>query len=144
MAAGGMDDDEEIVGINVTPLVDIILVLLVIFMVTTTTIQSTEGLEVDKPDASEGKTLDEVPVSILMTCHKDGRIMVDGKEIKGGDEEIEGKIKAKVEQNPDLQAIISCDEESSVGTMVHLIDLLKQNKVRKYAIATEKPPVKEG
>ena len=48
MAAGGLDDDDEITGINITPMVDIILVLLVIFMVTTTTISNVEGLEVQQ------------------------------------------------------------------------------------------------
>ena len=47
MAAGGLDDDEEITAINITPMVDIILVLLVIFMVTTTTINEIEGMEVN-------------------------------------------------------------------------------------------------
>lgn len=144
MAAGTLDDDDEgIVGINVTPLVDIILVLLVIFMVTATTIQNVEGMEVDKPDAKTGQTVDDLPKSILLVCHKDGSFLVDGEKMVG-DAQIIKAIEAKVAQNPDLQGIISCDEGAKVGAMVHLIDLLRDHDVKKYAIATERPEEDQG
>ena len=138
MAAADLDDGEGINGINVTPLVDIILVLLVIFMVTTTTIQQVEGMEVDKPDAATGQSVENLPKSILLVCHSDGRFVVDGK-VMDGDAPIEAAIRDKARQNPDLQGIVQCDEAAKVADMVHLIDLLRANGVKKYAIATEKP-----
>ena len=138
MAASDLDGEDGIVGINVTPLVDIILVLLVIFMVTTTTIQNVEGLDVDKPDAKTGQDVKDLPTSILLVCDKDGRVLVDGEEAKD-DALVIQRIKSKVEENPDLQGIVQCDERADVGKMVHLIDLLRDNEVKKYAIATEPP-----
>ena len=145
MAAGNLDDDEGIVAINITPMVDIILVLLVIFMVTTTTAQSVEGLEVDKPDASTGQDISEQdkPTSILLECDAKGNILVDGAEVKT-DREIISKIKEKVAENSDIQGIVQCDEAAEVGKMVHLIDLLRENEVKRYAIATEQPQEDKG
>jgi biopolymer transport protein ExbD len=143
VAADLGDDDDGITGINITPMVDIMLVLLVIFMVTTTTINQVEGMQVDKPDAATGKTLDEIPQSILLVCHADGSYVVDGDPLDK-DEDIIERIKAKLENNSDLQGVVQCDEAAQVGKMVHLIDLLRNNGVKKYAIATEKPEQDKG
>lgn len=148
MAAGGLDDDGEITGINITPMVDIILVLLVIFMVTTTTINEIEGMEVDKPDASSGQNIEDMPQSIVLMCRGSDEFAIDGVPVEGNQAEIDKKIgaeiKSRVKVNPELQGIVQCDTEAQVGSMVHLIDLLRENGVTKYAIATEKPPATEG
>ncbi len=138
MAASDLDGEDGINGINVTPLVDIILVLLVIFMVTTTTIQNVDGIEVDKPDAKSGAAVDDVPKSILLVCHADGKIYVDGDAVKD-EADLAARVAARAAENPDIQGIVQCDEKASAGAMVHLIDVLRDNKVRKYAIATEQP-----
>jgi len=136
--AGSVDDNDEISGINVTPLVDIMLVLLIIFMVTTSMITNTdqEGLSVDKPEASSGSTIEGA--SILIQCDPEGKIAVDAKEVTT-DDEIKSAIAAKLAEDPDLQGIVQCDEKSNVGQMVRLIDLLRDAGVKKYAIATKKP-----
>lgn len=143
MAGGSYDDDDEITGINITPMVDIILVLLVIFMVTTATINQIEGMQVDKPDAASGQSLGELPQSIVLVCRGEGEYAIDGNPVVGDaaavDREIAAEIKLRVGQNPELQGIVQCDTEAQVGAMVHLIDLLRDNGVTKYAIATEQP-----
>ena len=143
MAAADLDDEEGITSINITPMVDIMLVLLVIFMVTTTTINQIEGMQVDKPDASTGQKVDDLPTSILLVCHEDGTIFADGEK-KNDDAAVVSYIKKQAEQNPDIQGIVQCDEAAQVGKMVHLIDLLRENGVKKYAIATEKPKEDKG
>lgn len=136
MGAAVDDDDGEIVGINVTPLVDITLVLLIIFMVTTSMITSQEGLAVDKPEASSGATIEGA--SILVQCTDDGKIAVDGREVDN-DQAITEAIAEKLATDRDLQGIVQCDEKAQVGRMVHLIDLLRDSGVKKYAIATKRP-----
>ena len=96
MAAGGLDDDDEITGINITPMVDIILVLLVIFMVTTTTINEIEGMEVDKPDAASGQNIEELPQSIVLICRGSDEFAIDGVPVTGDQAEIDKKIGAEV------------------------------------------------
>jgi biopolymer transport protein ExbD len=141
VAGGGdFDDEGEITGINVTPLVDITLVLLIIFMVTTSIITNPEGLRVDKPEAATGQSQDRA--SLLIVCRKDGTTAVDGKEVTS-DAEIVAAIKGAIGQDRDVQGIVQCDTKAEVGRLVHLIDLLRAGGITKYAIATQKPP-KEG
>lgn len=141
MAGGGdFDDEGEITGINVTPLVDITLVLLIIFMVTTSIITNPEGLRVDKPEAATGQSQDRA--SLLIVCRKDGTTAVDGKEVTT-DDEIVAAIRNAIGSDREVQGIVQCDTKAEVGRMVHLIDLLRAGGITKYAIATEKPP-KEG
>jgi biopolymer transport protein ExbD len=148
MAGGSFDDDEEITGINITPMVDIILVLLVIFMVTTTTINEIEGMEVDKPDAASGRNVEDLPKSIVLMCRGSDEFAIDGVPVEGTPAEIDAaiaaEIKVRVKQNPELQGIVQCDTKAEVGAMVHLIDLLRDNDVTKYAIATEQPTADKG
>jgi biopolymer transport protein TolR len=137
VAGAVQDEDDEITAINVTPLVDITLVLLIIFMVTTSVISRSEGLAVDKPEAKSGNTIEGA--SILIQCADDGRIAVDGKEIDGGDPALVEIITDKLVKDRDLQGIVQCDEKAQVGMMVHLIDVMREAGVTKYAIATKKP-----
>lgn len=141
--AGGtdFDDEGEITGINVTPLVDVTLVLLIIFMVTTSIITNPEGLRVDKPEAATGQSQDRA--SILIVCRKDGTTAVDGKEMTT-DAQIRDAITDALVADRELQGIVQCDTKAEVGRMVHLIDLLRESGVKKYAIATEKPAKDDG
>ncbi len=139
-----LDDDDGINNINVTPLVDVMLVLLIIFMVTTTKIQESEAMAVDKPDANTGQKLEPNKHQILLVCTKDGSITAD-RQPMADDAAIKAVITAKLAEDRDLQGVIQCDQEASVGTMVHIIDLLREAGVKKYAIATEKPkPITTG
>lgn len=148
--AGGADVDEDgIVAINVTPLVDVMLVLLIIFMVTTTTIQNSEAMAVNKPDAATGSKLNPKDNQILLQCRKDGVYAVDLKEVSETDPAkrdafIEDAITTKLAKHRDLQGVIQCDEEANVGSMVHLMDLLRKSGVKRYAVATEKPKNQKG
>jgi biopolymer transport protein ExbD len=139
--AGSFDDEEEITSINVTPLVDITLVLLIIFMVTTSVITNTEGLAVDKPEAATGTKLDGA--SILLVCADDGRVTVDGQPVTD-DKAIIEAITDKLVEDRQMQGIVQCDEGAQVGKMVHLIDLLREAGVTRYAIATKKPETAAG
>lgn len=141
MAGGTPEEDEEITSINVTPLVDITLVLLIIFMVTTSMITSQEGLGIEKPEAASGSTIEGA--SILIQCAEDGQVLVDGNEVQT-DEEIVEAITDKLVEDRELQGIVQCDQKAQVGKMVHLIDLLRESGVKKYAIATKKPELGEG
>lgn len=141
MAGAPTEEDDEITGINVTPLVDITLVLLIIFMVTTSVISNTEGLQVDKPDATSSGKIEGKP--LLLECGADGSVMID-KELVVGDAAITDHITSALARERDVQGVVMCDETAQVGQMVHLIDLLRNAGVKKYAIATEAPAAKAG
>jgi len=131
-AASQFEDDDSgrmITEINVTPLVDIILVLLIIFMVTTTYIVN-PSIKVDLPKAVTGT--DQVRTTLALTLTKDGQLYLNGE--MSDEARLLAQIKAELPKNPDLQAIIAADKVVQHGAVVHIIDFVKRAGVRKFAI----------
>src|ERR1700754_1128671 len=103
MAGGAQQDNEdEITGINVTPLVDVVLVLLIIFMVTANFIVR-ETVEVDLPRAAHGGETVQGLVNVVLD--KQGKLFLDGAEVS--EEELSGKVAASLAKDPQTRAIIS-------------------------------------
>jgi biopolymer transport protein ExbD len=129
MAGGTQDDpDDAITGINVTPLVDITLVLLIIFMVTAKLIVS-QSVPLDLPKAATGS---EVQVVFSVVLAADGTTQVDGKTVPN-DDAILGPARAAHDKNPELRAVIKADSVVPHGRVIHVLDLLKQGGVSKIA-----------
>lgn len=129
MAGGSQNDsDDAIVGINVTPLVDITLVLLIIFMVTAKIIVS-QSVPLDLPKAASGTDV-QVVFSVILVA--DGSTQVDSKPVSS-DESILALAKDAHEKNPDLRAVIKADSAVPHGRVIHVLDLLKQAQVTKIA-----------
>ena len=126
--AFGQDEDDEITGINVTPLVDIVLVLLIIFMVTAKLIVS-KSVPLDLPKAASGSDIQTV-FSVVLSA--DGITQVDGKTLPN-DDAIFPLAKAAREKNPELRAVIKADNAVAHGRVIHVLDLLKQAQVGKIA-----------
>jgi biopolymer transport protein ExbD len=130
MAGGVMQEaDESITGINVTPLVDITLVLLIIFMVTTKIVLN-QTVPLDLPKAATGTSDVQVVFSIVMAA--DGRAMVDGKSIANDDAILQLARDAQ-SQHADLRAVIKADSAVTHGRVIHVLDLLKQAHISKIA-----------
>ena len=130
--ASQFEDDDSgrmITEINVTPLVDIILVLLIIFMVTTTYIVN-PSIKVDLPRAASGS--DQARTTLALTLTKDGQLYLNGD--RSDEAKVAGQIAAELPRNPDLQAIIAADKVVPHGAVVHIIDFVKRAGVRKFAI----------
>lgn len=128
-ALGGGGDDDGIVGINVTPLVDIMLVLLVIFMVTATYIVK-PAIEVELPSAASGG--EAVDTTISLVIGKNGELFLDGEPVD--EAAIAERCREKSKINPEIQAIIAADTKSMHGSVVRIIDLIRLNGVTKFAI----------
>lgn len=141
--AAASNQSEGLTSINITPMVDIILVLLVIFMVTTSAIHQVESMEVNRPDAATGRNTPTDQNQILLTCMTDGTLQVDG-DLVSTDEDILAAIARKPAEPSELHGVISCDEEAQIRTLVRLLDVLRKAGVRKYAIATEQPERAQG
>lgn len=115
-------------GINVTPLVDIMLVLLVVFMVTAR-IMVSQTLPMDLPKAATGG---EQQIVFSVAMDKDGQLSVDSKRV-AGDKELLALARQAKASNPDLRAVIHADTNASHGRVVRLMDLLKQGGIGKIA-----------
>ena len=138
-ASFGGDDDggRMIVDINVTPLVDITLVLLIIFMVTASYIVS-PAIKVDLPKAASGT--EQTKTTLALTLSKEGRLYLNGQP--SSDEEVVRHIGVELPKNPDLQAIIAADKAVPHGDVIHVIDMVKRSGVHRFAISTDKPASK--
>jgi biopolymer transport protein ExbD len=129
---GDDDSGRMITDINVTPLVDIVLVLLIIFMVTTTYIVN-PSIKVDLPKAASGT--EQTRTSLAVTMTKDGGVYLNGE--RTDEAGVVRYIAGELPRSPDLQAIIAADKVVSHGTVVHMIDIVKRAGVRKFAINVE-------
>jgi biopolymer transport protein ExbD len=129
----GSDNDDAISGINVVPLVDIILVVLIIFMVTAPMIMK-PAINVNLPKAASGDK--STPSQLSIAISQGGALNLNGAT--ADEAAIQTKAQQEVEKNPDVQAIIAADKEVPHGTVVHIIDVVKTAGVKKFAISIEK------
>jgi len=127
------DSDEAIADINVVPLVDIILVVLIIFMVTAPMIMK-PSINVNLPKAASGEQT--VPSSLSISIAATGNMMLNGQSTDEAN--IQTKAQQEVGKNPDIQAVISADKDVPHGTVVRIIDIVKTAGVKKFAISIEK------
>ncbi len=127
------EDDEMISGINVTPLVDITLVLLIIFMVTATYIVR-EAIEVDLPRAAHAGEAVGTTLAVVLT--RDGGIYVDG--VKRSEADLARVTREAVAKDKEARAVISADRAALHGAVVRVIDVVKGEGVSRFAINIEK------
>jgi biopolymer transport protein TolR len=133
MAGQLQDGDDEITGINVTPLVDVVLVLLIIFMVTANFIVR-ETMEVDLPRAANAGETVQGLVAVVMD--KQGRLYLDGEQVS--EPELRAKVAASVKKDAETRAILSADQALPYGEVMHLIDVVKGEGVSRFALNIEK------
>jgi biopolymer transport protein TolR len=137
MAGGSFRKDEEslpaISEINVTPFVDVVLVLLVIFMVTAPMLVR-EQMSVNLPKAQSGEK--SASQSIAIVIDKLGVVRVMDKVIQVSD--LVNEIKMLLLANPNAQAVISADQETKHGDVVQVMDLIKSAGLTRFAIQIER------
>jgi len=134
-----VSDDGPLASINIIPFVDIALVLLVIFMITSATIVRA-SLKVELPKAASGGSPVESTINLLYT--KAGEFTLNGEKMPSF-AHAAGIIRREASGNPKLQAVISADKGVEYGKVVEIIDLVKQNGVGAFALDIERgtPPV---
>jgi biopolymer transport protein ExbD len=133
--AGKFDlDDEGINDINITPFVDVVLVLLVIFMVTAP-VMLKESLKVNLPKTlTSDITTKATTIGVAIT--KEGQVVLSGRLISQ-DGLIE-ELKKISDSAPETNFLISADTDSRHGDVVSFIDLLKRNNLNRFALQVEK------
>ena len=130
---GDADDDDLISGINVTPLVDVVLVLLIIFMVTATYIVRA-SIKVELPRTAQGGEAAGAILTVVLT--RDGVVYLDG--VRRSEDELVALTKQAVARDGEVRALISADKGALHGSVVHLIDLVRGAGVTRFAIHVEK------
>jgi len=131
--AGGADMGggrvKTIAAINVTPLVDVVLVLLVILMIASTVVVA-QTLKVQLPKARATDGASDKPHTVLLM--KDGSLRYDEQPVD--DKTLEEKVKAAAAADPEMSLVVSADKEAQHGAVVHVMDIAKVAGVSKFAI----------
>lgn len=130
MAGGAQESDDAIVGINVTPLVDIFLVVLIIFMVTAKNLMNDSKVPLDLPKAATGSEQVQTIFSVVLAA--DGSVHVDSNTLPN-DDAVFALAKDAHKANPELRAVIKADNAVPHGRVIHVLDLLKQAQIGKIA-----------
>ena len=132
--AGPVYEDDDVGGgindINVTPLVDITLVLLIIMMVAAPLIANNPSIKVELPKAATGDETQKTTVSL--TLRKDGILFYGEEEVN--EQTARDRVRWEFSRNKEVQAIISADKGIAYGAVMHLIDLVKSEGVTKFAL----------
>ena len=135
LSRGEDDGDEGIVAeINITPLTDIFLVLLIIFMVTSSQLANT-GKQVALPSAEESSAM---PKGVNVTIDADGGIQVNEQDVVG-EEALAAALEAALNATTDKVVILRGDKDVVLGRAVHILDVAQQKGATGIALAT-KPP----
>lgn len=129
--------EDVIQGINVTPLVDVVLVLLIVFMVTATYIVK-ETIEVELPRAASGG--ESVGTTLNLVLDKDGVLYLDGAP--SSMELARQAVRAALAEDEGARAVISADRSVPHGEVVEVIDLVKTEGMIRFAINIEKDATK--
>jgi biopolymer transport protein ExbD len=134
MAGGSLGGDgarrgRMITDINVTPLVDIMLVLLIIFMVTTTYIVR-DAIDVKLPEASTGVPRKVTLIAVIVD--KRGALALNGQP--AAEDDIRAYIRQERRKGTTMEAVVAADKDTSHGQVVRVIDLLRSEGVVKFAI----------
>ncbi len=138
----GGGDDDAIVDINVTPLVDIMLVLLIIFMLTSEAVSKKvkkPTIDIDLPTAASGEDKPGEPLSLVV--NKEGALFLNGKEVSEADLRKAVRANVAVKGKGKAEAVLSADKRLSHGRIVRLIDMMRVLGVENVAINTKEQEI---
>jgi len=142
---GGEGGGGIFADINITPLTDIFLVLLIIFMVTTTAIaeagQDRGAFKVNLPKGSKGDA-GEVPRDLTVAILADGRAVIGGKVLDQAG--LEETFQASARLNPDTILVVQADEGVAHGRVVAVMETARQVGLSRLAIATRAEPAERS
>ncbi len=122
--------EEEADGIDISPLIDCVFILLIFFIVTTTFVEET-GVEVDKPQAASSISLEKNSIMIAVTAK--GEVVYGGREI--GIAGVQPLVKRML-QKEKVPVIVQADEQALAALMIRVIDEAKLGGAEKVSIAT--------
>ncbi len=125
--------NNESAEINLSPLIDMVFLLLIFFMVTTVFVQET-GVEVQKPKAATAADLDKR--SILIAVTQEGHIVYGGERIPIT--RVRGLV-SRLLRERDMPVVIIADETSHTGVVVQVIDQCKLGGAKQVSIAAKRP-----
>jgi biopolymer transport protein ExbD len=130
MAAKVFEDDDEVIAeINIVPFVDIVLVLLITFMLTSSVIAKA-SFTVELPTAASAGSAVNSTVNVVIDA--DGKLFMDGVETTH--DKLGAFVARASWKDKDVQAVISADKKVDYGYVVRVIDVVKANGIKSFAL----------
>jgi len=129
-----LDDEGPLASINIIPFVDIVLVLLIIFMLTSNTIAKA-SLKVDLPKAASGGS--KVNSTLNVVLSKQGDMLFNGEAVTSL-AQLSERVRAAAQADAETQAVIAADKGVAYGKVMEIIDVVKVAGVKTFALDVER------
>ena len=126
--------EEEETEINITPMLDIVFIMLIFFIVTTSFVKET-GIDPNRPEADTAEPAQRG--NILIAVAENGQIWMNKRAVELG--QVRGMVEASLAENPESSAVIIADQESETGTVIDLMDQVRLGGVYSISLAAEVP-----
>ena len=122
--------EEEDAAIDMTPMLDIVFIMLIFFIVTTVFVKEA-GIEVNKPDASRAVLHKNANIFVAIT--EDGRVWLDKREVSP--DSVRANIERLLTEQPTDYVIIQADVKAKHGLVVEVMDQIKDSGVQRISVA---------
>jgi biopolymer transport protein ExbD len=134
ISSGGGDSDEVLSEINITPMVDVMLVLLVVFIITAPLM--TNAIKVNLPDTENTVQIEEPKKPVVLSIDEQGRIYLDKDEYSL--EIIESELASRKLQDPEIRLNLNADEAVPYGTVAKVMALIEKAGISRLSFVTER------
>ena len=133
MALLNDSNDDEIGYINITPMVDVLLVLLVIFMVTANFLKKESvNINLPKVNASDPNVAESVQIAVT----KGGKLLMEGIDVT--EEKMVTKLTRESNYRPNMRVTLSADERLAYGNIARIMGLIRQSGVTRIALSVKR------
>ena len=136
IGGNGDDDDPVLADINVTPLVDVMLVLLIIFMIAAPMLH--QGVEVALPRADAQNLPMRVEDPLVVSIDRDGNVYLQESQI--ATEDLVERVSAQIKARGDESVFLKGDREVPYGKVIEVLDVLHRGGIVRVGMITERPP----
>ena len=126
--------DEDSSAINLTPMLDVVFIMLIFFIVTATFVKEV-GLDVNQPDDDKPKTVDPDKKSIVVRITHRDRIIIAARDVDRGS--VRANIERHHAENPEAPVIIQPHPDSTTDVMIHIMDSARQAGVYNVSLAQQ-------
>ncbi len=127
------NDDEE-TAIDMTPMLDIVFIMLIFFIVTTSFVKEA-GVDINRPAASTGKKTDSKSLVVAIT--KEGDVYIDGNQVDV--QTVRPLVESLRAQDPESAVMVQADDASRTGALIKVMDQIRAAGVTNISVATQKP-----
>lgn len=124
---------EDEAEINITPMLDVVFIMLIFFIVTTSFVKET-GVDISRPSSSQAKQVKKG--NILVAIEGDGSIWINKQEVDL--RAVRSRVEKMHAENPEASAVIIADKASQTGDLVEVMDQIKSAGVASISIAAQK------